>query len=145
MAAGGTRRAGLALLLAGTLTLTACGGSEETSTGTQAATTAGDGAAFCADWASVSDQLIVDLDSVDFAGASDRFTQAADALKRVDPPSEIADDWKTLVTFYEQFGAAFDQDASSEAVGDALVELEGNAGDLAGATEHVAEYAGAHC
>jgi len=145
MAAGRTRSAGLGLLIAGTLTLAACGGSDDASTGTQAATTGGGSPAFCDDWAAVSDEIIFDLDSVDFDGASDRFTQAADALKRVDPPSEIAGDWQTLITFYEQFGAAFDQDASTEAVGDALVELEGNAGDLAAASEHIAKYATEHC
>ena len=151
--AAGLRTAVLGLLLAGVLTLTACGGGDSsstaTSTATQAATTGSDSATFCDAFASVSDDIGIDMDPTDPALA-DRLTKAADALKAVQPPAEIADDWNTLVTFYEQFGQAFanatgDDGASLDKVGEAITKLQSNAKELASASANVGRYTMEHC
>jgi hypothetical protein len=68
----------------------------------------------------------------------------------VQPPAEIADDWNTIVTFYEQFGQAFaNQDgndsASIDKVGEAITKLQENAKNLASAATNVGQYAAANC
>jgi hypothetical protein len=158
MATGLKRTAALGLLLAGVLLLTACGGSDSSSTGTQAAAstgtqaaaTTGDSASFCDGFADVADDLTVDMDVTDTAALGARLTKAADALKAVQPPAEIADDWNTIVTFYEQFGQAFansdlTDDASFDKVGEAIQKLQDNAKDLAAASTAIVTYASKNC
>jgi hypothetical protein len=156
MPAGPRRIALLGLLLAGTLTLGACGSDDSSSTGTQAtasstqaAAAGADSAGFCEDYANVAADIVVDMDPSDPAIA-DRLSQAADTLKAVQPPAEIADDWATLVTFYEQFGQAFgnmdaEDDASIDKVGEALTKLQENAKDLASAATNIGTYAADNC
>jgi hypothetical protein len=81
---------------------------------------------------------------------ADRLDQAADRLKAVQPPAEIADDWATLVTFYEQFGQAFanmdaEDEASMDKVGEAITKLQENAKDLASAATNIGTYAADNC
>jgi ABC-type glycerol-3-phosphate transport system substrate-binding protein len=156
MLAGLRRTAVLAVLLAAMVTVAACGGDDSSSTGTQAATsgtpaatTGADGQSFCDQFAAVTDDITVDIDPSDPAIA-DKLTQAADALTAVQPPAEIADDWDTLITFYEQFGEGFanmdgDDEASMDKLGEAITKLQSNAKKLAGAATNVAQYAAEHC
>jgi hypothetical protein len=158
MATGRKRTAALGLLLAAALGLSACGSDDSSSTatqasastGTQAAATGGDSSSFCDDFAGVSDDIVVNLDGGDMAKMGARMTEAADALKGVTPPAEIADDWNTLVTFYEQFGQAFsnsdmEDDAAMDKVGEAITKLQDNAKNLASASAAIGTNAAKNC
>ena len=107
------------LVTAAALLLTACGGSGKTddaAAGSSAASSSSAGSsapeadsAFC----TRAQAMIKALDSAfndqstDQSSLADQFQQTADAVRSVDPPAEIADDWETIASGLEQFGSAF--------------------------------------
>jgi hypothetical protein len=156
------RAAACALGLIAVAALAACGGSDDSSTGTSAntsaaastgsATTASEpaGGDFCDGFGSISDDIDVQVDASDPADLGAAFEKGSAALESIDPPAEIADDWATLTDFYANFGKAFanvdlDDPEAFEQVGEAITELQGVAPKLATASQAIAQYAADQC
>src|SRR3954469_17282126 len=143
----------LGLVLAGMVTLGACGSSDSSSTSTgstgSADTQAATADSFCSDFANVSDDINVDMTG-DPSTFGDAFAQSAAALEKVQPPAEIADAWSTLTTFYSEFAKAFSNSNSDDAssldkVGEAITKLQENAKDIAAASAKIGAYAAKNC
>jgi hypothetical protein len=147
MPAGLARTTAVAALLTATVALTACGSSDDTSsTTTQAAAATTSDASFCTDFAKVSKDIGIEIDPT-ASDAAAKLTDAADALKAVQPPAQLADDWNTLVTFYTEFGTAFaNMDGGSlDKVGEAITKLQKAAPQLTSAAKNIAQYASDNC
>src|SRR3954452_12606229 len=143
----------LGLVLAGMVSLGACGSSDNSSSSTASTSSADTQAAtadsFCSDFANVSDDINVDMTG-DPSTFGDAFAQSAEALKQVQPPAQIADSWTTLTDFYSEFAKAFANsdatDSSSlDKVGEAITKLQENAKDIAAASAKIGAYAAKNC
>ncbi|UGS36480.1 hypothetical protein DSM104329_02886 [Capillimicrobium parvum] len=145
----------LGVMLAGVLTISACGGGGDSSSSTPStpagtATAEATNSSFCDQIAGIADSIDVNIDTIDPADLGPRLDKAAKALKAVDPPPEISGAWNTLIDFYDQFGVAFNNldltdAAASGKLGEALTKLQANAQKLAGASQEVAQYASKNC
>ena len=78
------------------------------------------------------------------------FGEVRSALDGIDPPSEIADDWDTLIegidAVIEVFeGVDFEDPEALLALQDEFAEVEESFGDVEGASERIEEYVSEEC
>jgi hypothetical protein len=111
--------AGLALIV---ISLAGCGGDDEGSTAGSAATDTsaasptaepseespsadtGDDEGFCAEVEAAGDELEnlgADADFTDVEDAANALRESRDTLQSVDPPAEIAEDWSTVISYFD--------------------------------------------
>jgi hypothetical protein len=111
-------RSGLSVAAAVVL-LTACGGSDEedsaSSTSASSTTTAGSnadaaGSEFCSEAGSIEERLNTTIQSsADPESLPQALQEAADEIRSIQPPDEIASDWNALADGVEQVAAAVAQ------------------------------------
>ena len=134
-------RSGISVAAAVVL-LTACGGSDDSSSESAASTTAtssasesGDasGSEFCTQAADALSQIEPAFTGQgnDPAALAPALQQAADRVRSIDPPSEIATDWSALADGIEQFAQAFaevdvNDPASASALQQRTAEIVGS-------------------
>lgn len=121
------------------LTLAACGDDDDDAAGTDTAAAANDdgdddggdssgGGDFCAD----AQQLFEAADTIDE-------DEAIEAIRQLDPPDEIADDWTTMVAILDELASADPSDPdAAEAQAEALEGAQE-------ASENVTEYLQGEC
>ena len=130
-------RSGLSVAAALVL-LSACGGSDENSDSsasseTSASETESEAPAadseFCTEAASIEDRVSSTLnDQSDPAALPQALQQAADEIRAIDAPPEIASDWEALAGGVEQIAAAFAQVNFNDP--NALATFEAQVGQL---------------
>ena len=103
---------------AAVILLSACGGGDEpessategTSAGASETTAEQADSEFCTEAASIEDRISSTLnDQSDPAALPQALQQAADEIRAIEPPDEIAADWEALAGGVEQIAAAFAQ------------------------------------
>jgi hypothetical protein len=117
------RMVGLAAVPALLLTAAACGDDDDS---------AGGGASFCDAANDMNDRF----DTIDDP-TSDEFGEALDAIRSLDPPAEIAEDWETMVGAFENLSDVDLEDP------EALANLD--IGELEAASERVSTYMEEEC
>lgn len=137
----------LSALLVATLLLVGagCGSDDDDGGGGSSAS-----ADFCDQLKSVQDDLEAAGEQTDPANLSAAFVQGRDALQDVDPPAEIADDWKTMVDLFSQAAGLFDgvdvEDPESlTKIQDGLAKLQEREADVEQATKNIDAYAEEEC
>ena len=152
---------GLAVLAIGLGALTACGGnsgnsndaassssSETTSSSAESSAPAAD-SEFCTQAQALVQALesAFSDESTDPQSVAQQFQQTADAMRTLDPPSEISGDWETLAGGLEQFADAFSQfDPNDPAKASAFEQQTGQLqGQLTTAGANVEKYLNEQC
>ena len=130
-------RGGLSVAAAVVL-LSACGGSgddeqESASSGTSASASESEApqadSEFCTQAASIEDRVSSTLnDQTDPASLPTALQQAADEIRKIEPPDEIASDWEALASGVEQIATAFSQVDFNDP--NALATFEAQVGQL---------------
>ena len=104
------RRTGVAVLAAGGVLLTACGGSGEDAASSSASpspSSSAPGSDFCTEAAAIQERVSSTLgDEADITKLPPALEQAAAEIRAVEPPEEIAADWATFADGVEQIAAA---------------------------------------
>lgn len=91
------------------------------------------------------------LDVTDPAGAADALDEAVAAMRGVDPPAEIAEDWEAIVSFTESMLAAVDEldlsdpESAAQQLEDLSTQLEEDAAEVEEAGDRVDEYLSEEC
>jgi hypothetical protein len=140
--------------------LTACSGSDDGGDSTSADSTSSssessaggdvdaDTARFCAEAASIQDSVGDTLsDPTQQGSLAEAMQQAADAIRGIDPPEEIAADWATLADGADQIAAVFaDLDPNDPAALEELqTQLGGLTAELEGASANIEAYLADEC
>lgn len=155
-------RAGVGVMLAVVL-LTGCGGDDEPGAAGSEATptleptedtstaTAED---FCADIETVKDRL-ENLENIpdvaDPQAAVDTLEESVDALRSVDPPAEIAEDWSTVVGAFEDITTSLrnldtgDPAALAEQLEDLSAQMEKQSAAIEEAGTRIDQYLNDEC
>jgi hypothetical protein len=130
-------RSGLSVAAAFVL-LTACGGSDDNSDSSASSETSASeteseapeaDSEFCTEAASIEDRVSSTLnDQSDPTALPQALQQAADEIRAIEPPDEIAADWEALAGGVEQIAAAFAQVNFNDP--NALATFEAQVGQL---------------
>ena len=162
----GLQRAGVVLVLSVSL-LAGCGGDDDSdASGSDASPGAVDESpesdspgeptadGFCEEIQAAEDKLTdatENLDVTDPAGAADALDEAVAAMREVDPPAEIAEDWEAIVSFTESMLAAVDEldlsdpESAAQQLEDLSTQLEQDAAEVEEAGDRVDEYLSEEC